>query len=468
MKQVGVLGAILLASGICWGQWSSPITVDADTFNNRNPTVLAVDAHSLWAAWLSQGTHSQGSAIEGSFFQETIWTGSVQFSNRLPLVATPPGLAVDPGLHAIWIAYYFGAYPTDEDTWGIYTVLGDNGGIHPPQLTFGDTAVTEIGLQTNGVGRVAAFWSAIEGGGIETYSSVFYSQRQDSIWLPPVRIGAGFPNAVDCFAPGLAGDTADGFYLTYTRNVVTDSAHVVVRRYPDTTTIGYFTGRKSSLVLDRQGRLWLAALAPIGGRECLVVRLYESGVWSPPEVLDTLPSLSETPTLAVDPQGYVWIAHVSLGGIRVRYNYGGFWSESEEIGGAGTPAAPRVVSDGSATIWVLWQGRQGAYTAILSAYRQSHPGIERQTGPTPVRSLLAAPTVSSSGFRVNCAAGAGDGSALDIYDAAGRFVRRLPGSRRSAIWDGTNAQGRPVAPGVYYCCQPTKTGLSRQKLLLVR
>jgi hypothetical protein len=62
---------------------------------------------------------------------------------------------------------------------------------------------------------------------------------------------------------------------------------------------------------------------------------------------------------------------------------------------------------------------------------------------------------------------------LDIYDIAGRLVRTLVDGPLSAgpykiVWDGTDAQHRAMASGVYVYLLETRSFHSRRKLVLVR
>jgi aminopeptidase N len=62
---------------------------------------------------------------------------------------------------------------------------------------------------------------------------------------------------------------------------------------------------------------------------------------------------------------------------------------------------------------------------------------------------------------------------LEIYDATGRRVARLVDERLAAgsadaVWDGRDTEGRPVAPGTYFCCLSTEDGRRVRRLILVK
>jgi flagellar hook assembly protein FlgD len=62
---------------------------------------------------------------------------------------------------------------------------------------------------------------------------------------------------------------------------------------------------------------------------------------------------------------------------------------------------------------------------------------------------------------------------LRIHDARGRLVRTLvdevlPAATHLRTWDGTDAAGRRVASGVYYCRLSGPGGAATRKLLLLK
>jgi aminopeptidase N len=62
---------------------------------------------------------------------------------------------------------------------------------------------------------------------------------------------------------------------------------------------------------------------------------------------------------------------------------------------------------------------------------------------------------------------------IDVYDLGGRQVVRLLEGRRpagygSVVWNGTDAQGHPVAPGIYFCRLQTSEGSAFRRMLRIR
>ncbi|MCD4847211.1 MAG: hypothetical protein K8R76_03365 [Candidatus Aegiribacteria sp.] len=83
-------------------------------------------------------------------------------------------------------------------------------------------------------------------------------------------------------------------------------------------------------------------------------------------------------------------------------------------------------------------------------------GIEDGPGVTAYTSALrAGPSPSFGSLAIFCAVPAGGQSSIEIYDTAGRMIRRLEldpaGGEQDLIWDGRDERGHPVSSGIYYC-----------------
>jgi hypothetical protein len=63
---------------------------------------------------------------------------------------------------------------------------------------------------------------------------------------------------------------------------------------------------------------------------------------------------------------------------------------------------------------------------------------------------------------------------LTVFDVAGRSVRRIierspmPSGRHTATWNGRNADGRPVAPGIYFCRIEAADRMAMQRMVLLK
>ncbi len=94
-------------------------------------------------------------------------------------------------------------------------------------------------------------------------------------------------------------------------------------------------------------------------------------------------------------------------------------------------------------------------------------GIEGIAGETPLRLLGAAPNPFQSQTAIRFSSVPGRVARLEILDSAGRAVRVIPAERGSVLWDGRDASGRAVAPGVYFVRLSEESG-TKQAVRLVR
>jgi hypothetical protein len=100
-------------------------------------------------------------------------------------------------------------------------------------------------------------------------------------------------------------------------------------------------------------------------------------------------------------------------------------------------------------------GPDGAQSGLTEAVRQS---------------MTSAPNPFSSRCALRFSEALPAGAAVRVYDAGGRFVRdivwrRAGGAGSQATWDGTDATGNPVVPGVYYCRVVSDQGVSSVKVI---
>lgn len=113
---------------------------------------------------------------------------------------------------------------------------------------------------------------------------------------------------------------------------------------------------------------------------------------------------------------------------------------------------------------------------ILQAYdaMYSEPlGIPAGEGGTGLSAVRAYPNPSSRGARIEYAVPGPSGVRIDIYDVAGRLVRTVLEEERgagtyTAIWDGEDAAGRPVANGIYFVMLDVGGGTSAAKVAVIR
>ncbi len=161
------------------------------------------------------------------------------------------------------------------------------------------------------------------------------------------------------------------------------------------------------------------------------------------------------------------------------------WRGSADMGLAGfTPGAPMT-----AELWDRETGRQIALAPVTedgqsatfrfepySRVRLDASGTSAVSGTLATGDpaiLRARPNPSRDVVEIACRLSrVGDIPELEIYDSAGRLIRRLPGAPREgllrATWDGTTDAGSRVASGVYFLRLKAGAKGSEQRLLILR
>jgi len=90
------------------------------------------------------------------------------------------------------------------------------------------------------------------------------------------------------------------------------------------------------------------------------------------------------------------------------------------------------------------------YAEVLTGIEEEHGGAEAFTG-----ALRAGPSPCFGSLSISCTVPAGGNRSIDIYDTAGRMIRRLEiesaGGTQELHWDGLDQAGNPVSSGIYYC-----------------
>jgi photosystem II stability/assembly factor-like uncharacterized protein len=140
-------------------------------------------------------------------------------------------------------------------------------------------------------------------------------------------------------------------------------------------------------------------------------------------------------------------------------------------------AAPDISLDGkeySLRDYTAEPGARYIYRVVIRENAESIASFEVEVG-VPAPSLTLAqnhPNPFNPTTTIGFTLPAESAVTIDIYDSAGRFVRRVlearvPAGQHEASWDGRNAAGTEVASGVYFCrLAAGKESLSRKIVLL--
>ncbi|MBD3333894.1 MAG: T9SS type A sorting domain-containing protein [Candidatus Eisenbacteria bacterium] len=114
---------------------------------------------------------------------------------------------------------------------------------------------------------------------------------------------------------------------------------------------------------------------------------------------------------------------------------------------------------------------EAPFTAYRIGYRRMGNLPSAVGDPsTLARSLAAHPNPSAGPSRIALQLKRAGGTQVRVYDVSGAVVRRvhsgvLPAGRTDLNWDGRDAAGRPLAPGVYFIRAATPDGIRSVKLL---
>jgi hypothetical protein len=105
---------------------------------------------------------------------------------------------------------------------------------------------------------------------------------------------------------------------------------------------------------------------------------------------------------------------------------------------------------------------------------QAPVAIEPAPGAAPARLALSAPVPNPSRgeARLTLALARPGRAEVTVFDARGRRMRtllsgNLPAGRHTIAWDGADASGARVAPGVYFVLASAPEGRARQRLVRV-
>ncbi|MCX6841368.1 MAG: hypothetical protein NTX53_03665 [candidate division WOR-3 bacterium] len=436
-------------------QWSTPVELPSDSADESSPAALAVRDSNLYAVWVSTFAGASERQIRGSMYEAGSgrWNHPAEFTGRSSeLASTGPSLTADPIDHGIWVAFYKGSFPVDDDAWGIYTVRADSTGIDTPRLAMPDTGVGSVLLRSGDSGRIGMAWTDVSGAAPDFYSSVWFSMLEADTWTArlPLALGMGTPVLVDCAEPALCRDSGDRFFAAWSRIAYSQQSHEThIIRLPDTATIGVFPGSAPAIAYDMDGSLLATNTILDGSNHFLITRFYRDGLWTDPETL----SSNETPNarhrLCVDTEGLFWIVY-SEGysppmHLFARYYAGGVWSSPESIGLGTFNSDAGIISTYSGGLWAVWSGPGAGGDRVFFSRRNGRPGVAER-GRVSVQSLRVLPTISGSGFTI----AARTREMVTIYSADGRAIAALRAADDGQLqWNGTNRTGSRVPPGVY-------------------
>ncbi|TKJ43923.1 hypothetical protein CEE36_02055 [candidate division TA06 bacterium B3_TA06] len=239
------------------------------------------------------------------------------------------------------------------------------------------------------------------------------------------------------------------------------------------------------LTPDRKGGVWALWNQQDGGlhTDYLIKASYWNGdAWTSPETVAVAGAFYNDwfpcGKIAVDAYGNAWAVwrqaledNDKYGDIYYSVNTGEGWSEPAPVDTH--PAVdqyPDIAVDGEGRIWCVWSSnREGEDEWDYSIWASYATVVGVKEPVTPVTHHLPSLTIDKSvgGEFTFSVSHSNIVRGIVIYDASGRVIRDLTISDNQTIhWDGTDAKGQALSPGVYFVkLSPASSTL---KLILIR
>lgn len=316
-------------------------------------------------------------------------------------------------------------------------------------------------------------------------AEILFKSRAGGAWdvtpgdAPDANVSA---NGGDSVFPALAAGPDGSLHLAWRDNV--DGGYRIYYAYRPAS--GSWTG---ALPLSPPGAaadgVALAA-APDGtviaawsdardGAKAVYVReRTPGGTWSGPRRASPAGVGAEEPALAVDASGrrhLVWQdARVSILNREIFHqaiDAGATWdstgaADSAVSAGVGKSSRPTVRTDGAGRVFVVWQDARHGATEMY--FREAADGVTAAPEPAAAVALQAFPNPFVDGVRVTGFPVSTRGAVL--LDARGRLLARLAVDGNDMRWNGRDAAGRDVPPGVYFV-RPEGPGVVPLRLVRV-
>jgi len=210
---------------------------------------------------------------------------------------------------------------------------------------------------------------------------------------------------------------------------------------------------------------------------------FDGSAWQPTEQIVTGGTEATTPSVIVDRSGTVYVAWADHRHghpeVYLKSNAGDGWTDEVRVSeGREASMLPTVGAGSSGEICVVWTDlRQGN----AEIYFNSSGGSPTEVASRPVRFGSGTPVTLSPPYpmpfasetRFTFSVETAVNLLLEVFDVQGRRVQTLtsgfyaPGSYSTA-WDGRSADGRSVAPGMYFIRCSTSRGEEVRRVVLVR
>jgi hypothetical protein len=433
--------------------------------------------HVVWADTRDGNTEIYYRAREGG-----VWQAETRLTNNAN-ASLSPAIACDESgvVHVVWTDTRDG----NEEIY--YKSKGISGWSADERVTnraYMDCSPTVAA----GGGAVYAAWEMYDYGTRTT--EVGFSVRSGGVWSAPTAPDAA--STMESYAPCLAWKGTGPLHLVYEREGSAVERQRIRYRSWNGTTWSSATVLSPDASYARNPVLAAGHGSSLhvvwqGGENVpgdILYASYNGSSWQTASAIVSGPGEVAAPTVAVDASGAVWVAWADHrhGEPEVHVmsdSGGGDWGPDNRIsGGIGASTLPTLGADGSGEVCAVWTDLRDGNSEVYFRNRYgidtnveiASPGA-RVMGPV----VLSAPSPSPfrADTRFEFALPAPAFVTVRVFDFAGREVRTLAEGFRSAgthdvAWDGKNASGRDVAPGVYFIRCETPGGEDARRIVRIR
>ena len=299
-------------------------------------------------------------------------------------------------------------------------------------------ASTSVGLTEDSQGRL---WSLGE------YFSLSYYSDGSGNWTNVPFVGWGANITRDPLLPGTVWACSGNQLLR------TDGVNQFVRNVEDFPELDPQSDQFSTAIPDSTGAVWLGS-----GKGLFKLNPATGGyqLFSPAN--SAIPGENVTP-LAVTPDGRIWFSNfLSTDTTRIGLcwydgsTFGVFPMGDGGLPHAQIPDAEVKVIPGGYELWMscLSRGiavlRKTDFPVGITDVKSGTAGLTAACSPNPVHGAAQIEVHLNRAGTVECT----------LFDLTGRTVRTFPAANLPAgtsriAWDGTGADGRRLAPGIYPC-----------------
>lgn len=438
-------------------------------------------AHLVWA-----DTRDGNSEIYYRSRSATVWGVETRVTNDASYSASPAVACDEAGnVHLAWVDDRDGNHEV------YYKWLGSTGWSAAERVTTsgGSSSVDFWPSIAAGGGGVYLAWEGHPSVGMYNMFTVFFSAREDTGWTDPVNVDESIWKS--SFRPSLAWGADGLLHIVYEHDAATMEEQKIRHRSWDGSSWSAFTALATATSYSRGPVIAAGADSSlhvvwqdgenVGGD--IYYATYDGSVWQPTVPIVTGSGEVATPSVAVEPGGNVHVVwednRYAEPEIFLKTASGGTWSDEIRLSAAaGASMLPGIAAGSLGQVCVAWTDlRDGNAEVYFRGTEQGgssvgdRPVATRYDGPVYLSPPHPLPFVTETRFTFSLPVPTD--VSLAIYDLAGRRVKTLASGVHAAgthalRWDGRNASGSHVSPGLYFIRCATPQGQDVRRVVLLR